>query len=143
MGALEMLYQYRRLLAKCESSAGLTLEEIEGFSTLEDILHIPRAVELSARLRSKKFVDPIVVEAVGRAGAVCVGCPYLEEGQTLELRIKSDDHSYRFAVRVAWAREAEDDSYDAGLVFEGAPVLVRNTREFPQLELDRLAAFAA
>ena len=141
MGAsLEIVYQYRRLLAKCESSAGLTLEEIERLSSFEDLLYAPTNVELDAHLRGKKFVDPVVVESLGRSGALCTGCPFLDEGQSIELRIKLGDSSYRFAARVQWARECDDDTYEAGLSFEGAPVLVRNRRELPAFELSTFAA---
>lgn len=141
--SLEIVYQYRQLVAKCESSAGLTLEEIEQLSSLEDVLPGTTPVGLDAHLRTKKFIDPITVEAISRHGALVVACPYLEEGQVLELRIQARHHSYRFAARVRWARECDDDTYEAGLAFEGAPVLVRNTRELPAVDFHSIVANAA
>lgn len=130
MVALDLIYQYRRLLVKCESPAGLSLEEIERFSNLEDQLFGRIQAERPALIKSRRFQDHVLLDVIDRTGAICVGCPYLEEGQTIELRVDSDDHSYRFAARVQWLREVGDD-YEAGLSFEGAPVLVRRhvTRE--------------
>src|SRR5690606_12553899 len=124
--ALELVYQYRQLLAKCEGSDGLTVEEIEVFSTLEQLIGAPTRVLLDAELRMGRFHDPVRIAALSRDGAVCVGCPDVQGGQRVELRFEDRELSlsYRFAGIVEWVRDGADDTI-AAIRFSGAPVLVR------------------
>lgn len=125
--ALELVYQYRQLLAKCEGDAGLTLDEIELFSTLEQLIDGSAQLPFAAQLRTARFADTILVAALGREGVLCVGCDFVEKDQRVELRFEDDELSlsYRFSARVDWARERDDATFDVGLRWEGPPVLVR------------------
>jgi hypothetical protein len=125
--ALELVYQYRQLLAKCEGSDGLTVEEIEVFSTLEQLIGAPTAVQVEAELRVGRFHDPVRIAALSRDGAACCGCPDLERGQRVELRFEDAELSlsYRFGGIVEWVRDRAEDTL-AGIRFTGAPILVRS-----------------
>lgn len=125
--ALELVYQYRQLLAKCEGETGLDLDEIELFATLENLIDSSTQLPFPATLRTTKFADTVSVAALGREGVVCTGCDYLERDQPVELRFEDEELSlsYRFSARVAWTRDRDDGTIDAGLAWEGPPVLVR------------------
>jgi hypothetical protein len=125
--ALELVYQYRQLSAKCEGDAGLDLDEIELFATLEQLIDSSTQRPVAATLRASRFADRITVAVLGREGAICVGCDHVEDGQLVELRFEDEELSlsYRFAARVDWTRHRDDATLDVGLRWEGAPVLVR------------------
>lgn len=128
--ALELVYQYRQLLAKCEGEAGLDLDEIELFSTLEQLIDSASPLPFPAKIKTARFADNVLVAALGRDGVLCIGCDHVEVGQQVELRFDDDELSlsYRFSARVYAVRERDDATLDVGLRFEGPPVLVRKAR---------------
>ena len=97
MTALDRVYQYRLLLGKAASGAGLSFDEIEALTALEaafaedahpavDGRRFRReAVRLPAVVRGGKLHDAITVDDIGPGGMVCGGAPYAELGSAVEI----------------------------------------------------------
>lgn len=136
--ALELVYQYRQLLAKCEGEAGLNLDEIELFSTLEQLIDSSQPRPMAGELRTARFADLVSIAVLGREGLILTGCDHVESGQLVELRFDDEELalSYRFAARVDWIRERDDATCDVGLRWQGAPLLVRKNRLSSLADLD-------
>jgi hypothetical protein len=161
--ALELVYQYRQLSGKCESGAGLDVDEIEVLITIEalfdrrgraavdddeDLWSCRREfsrerVDLRGMLRSARLADPVRISDLGPGGLVCRGAPWAKAGESVEIVI--DDRelslSYRFKGVVSWSRDGEDGAV-LGLTFVGLPLLVRYgpAPSVTEDDLDELAA---
>ncbi len=153
MLALDLVYQYRKLLGKCESGLGLDVEEILSLTALEaafvadhrdDRKHRRDRVDFTCRLRGTEGVnDRVRVAELGPGGLVCRQTPFIDEGKLIEVVIDDveSDLSYRFTCRVAWLREDVGDDFAVGLSFVGAPLLVHHGRsEHVEDAVDRIAA---
>jgi hypothetical protein len=139
MTAIDRVYQYRLLLGKAASGAGLSFDEIEALTALEaafaesaspavDGRKFRReAVSLPAVVRGGKLHDAITVSDVGPGGAVCPRAPYAEVGTPVEIVIDDVELglTYRFKARVQWMRE-EGDDYALGFAWTGTPVMLRH-----------------
>lgn len=141
MLALDAVYQYRVLLGKCASGAGLSLDEIEQFSELEatfaagpeDIRaaegrrHRREPVAFSAVVRGGALHDAVTIAEIAPGGMVCHGAPYAEVGTILDILIEdaATHRAYRFKGRVQWIGDDADDDYRLGLELTGTPVLIR------------------
>jgi hypothetical protein len=156
MLGLDLVYQYRKLVGKCDAGLGLDVDEIISLTALESAFAPeagPRpserrfrrdAVDFSARLRGIPGLnDAVRVTELGPGGLVCRQTPYLEEGQVIEVVIDDDevDLSYRFYARVAWMREDDGDDFAIGLEFVGVPLLVHyGSSEHTEDAVDRITA---
>jgi hypothetical protein len=123
MSALDRVYQYRLLLGKSASGAGLSFDEIEALTALEaafaetaapsvDGRRFRReAVTLPALVRGGKLNDAVTVADIGPGGMVCGAAPYAEVGDAVEIVIDDVELAltYRFKARVQWRREDGDD----------------------------------
>lgn len=139
MPALDDVYQYRLLLGKCVSGAGLSFDDIETLTALEaafagdvgpasDGRRFRReAVSLPAVVRGGKLHDAVQVADIGPGGMVCSGAPYAELGTAVEIVIDDVELglTYRFRATVQWLREDGDD-YALGFAWTGTPVLLRH-----------------
>lgn len=139
MPALDDVYQYRLLLGKCASGAGLSFDEIDLLTVLEaafagdgsaaaDERKFRReSVSLPAMVRGGKLHDAVRVADIGPGGMVCERAPYAELGDAVEVIIDDVELSltYRFKARVQWLREDGDD-YVLGFAWTGTPVLLRH-----------------
>lgn len=156
MLGLDLVYQYRMLLGKCESGLGLEVEEILELTALEAVLspdgHATpdeRAtrrdrVELTCRLRGHADLnDTVRVTELGPSGLVCRQTPYVDEGAVVEVVLDDPDAlvSYRFTASVTWLREDVGDDFAIGLTFVGAPLLVHyGPVHHEEDAVDRIAA---
>lgn len=141
---LELVYQYRYLIGKCESGRGLEVEEIEQLIDLEALFGVRdrtgdsdlwecrrqynrERVALAATLRAEKLGDAVTVIDLGPGGLVCTDAPYVEVGTTLEIVFEDLEvrQSYRFRAVVAWRRDQDEEDYVIGLELVGTPLLVR------------------
>jgi len=138
---LELVFQYRQLVGRCEAGAGLSFDEIEVVSAIESLFEVEapasplrwrdrpllgnKPVHLSAVLRGKKACDTVEVVALGPEGLICRRAPYMDEGARFEVIIEVGEHSYRFHAKVIWAEDADDGNLEVELAFTGIPVLVR------------------
>jgi hypothetical protein len=139
MLALDLVYQYRLLVGKCEAGLGLDVDEIISLTAIESA-YAPEAsgrpderrfrrdrVETSCRLRGAPGLnDRVRLTELGPGGLVCRQTPFVEEGTVIEVVIDDPevDLSYRFFARVAWLREDVGDDFAVGLELVGVPVLV-------------------
>ncbi len=141
MLALDAIYEYRVLLGKCASGAGLDLDEIERFSELEAAFaagpedlraaegrkHRRQPVSMTAVLRGGDLHDAVTIAELAPGGMVCRAAPYAEIGATVDILIEdaSSHRAYRFKARVQWVGDDVDDDYRLGLELTGTPVLIR------------------
>lgn len=154
MLGLDLVYQYRKLLGKCESGLGLDVEEMISLTTLEasmaeadhrdDRRHRRDRVDFTCRLRGAEGLnDRVRVAELGPGGLVCRQTPFVDEGKLIEVVIDDPevDLSYRFTCKVAWLREDVGDDFAVGLTFVGSPLLVHHGRsEHVEDAVDRIAA---
>lgn len=154
MPALDDVYQYRLLLGKCASGAGLSFDEIETLTALEAAFAEDRgprsdgrrfrreAVSLPAVVRGGKLHDAVHVGDIGPGGMVCENAPYADVGTAVEIVIDDVELglTYRFKARVQWLREDGDD-YALGFEWTGTPVLLRHGNSLAtDPELAKIAA---
>lgn len=156
MLALDLVYQYRLLVGKCEAGLGLDVDEIISLTAIESAYAPePRArpderkfrrdrVDAHCRLRGAGDLnDRVRLTEIGPGGLVCRQTPFVEEGTLLEVVIDDGevDLSYRFFARVAWLREDVGDDFALGLELVGVPVLVHyGPTEHTEDAVDRIPA---
>jgi hypothetical protein len=150
--ALELVYQYRQLLGKCESWAGLELDEIDALGAIEALFtqvptdeppgapqrrqHLRQAVDIPAFLRGPHASAAVHVSDLGPGGLVCRGAPFVAKGSRVEIIFDDPELglSYRFKAQVTWRSAdggnaaAGNENYRMGLHFVGAPLLMRRGR---------------
>ena len=140
---LDLVYQYRVLLGKCSSGAGLTLDEIERMTSLEASFEAAslggrtgderrfrrEPARLPAVLRGGELHDAVTVVELTLGGLVCAGAPFAEAGTVVDLVIDDAEtcRSYRFKGRVVWVGDDVDDDYRLGVELVGAPVMIRRS----------------
>ena len=134
--ALELAYEYRHLMGKCQSVHGLTMEEaltLDGIAALfasdagaDARKDSVEALSATLRGRSGRSSDTVRLTRVRLDHLELDACPWIDPGTLVELVIEDSELrlSYRFKARVAWARE-EKASTSLGLELLGVPVLVR------------------
>lgn len=141
MAALEDVYQYRLLIGKSASGAGLTIDEIDHLVELEARFAASEAdqrapdgrrfsrqrVDLTGVMRGGKLNDTVTVAELAPGGVVCRSAPYAEPGDSVELVIEDEATccSYRFKAKVQWLREEhEGDDFVVGLELVGTPLMI-------------------
>lgn len=132
---VEVVYQYRSLVGKCELGVGLEWDEIEQVTMIESMFE-PTAddrrmklgrrfrresVKLSAMLRGDRINDRVDLIEFGPGGAVVRNAPYVARGEQVELVVEDGDKSYRFRAKGIWLKDDNDD-YRVGLELIGMPV---------------------
>jgi hypothetical protein len=132
---VEVVFQYRSLVGKCELGVGLEWDEIEQMTVIESAFE-PTAddrrmklgrrfrresVKLTAMLRGDRINDRVELVEFGPGGAVVRNAPYVARGEQVELVIDDGDRSYRFRAKGIWLKDDNDD-YRVGLELLGMPV---------------------
>jgi hypothetical protein len=132
---VEVVFQYRTLLGKCDLGVGLDWDEIEQVTAIEAAFE-PTAddrrmsvgrrfrretVKLAALLRGDKINDRVDVVEIGPGGVVVRAAPYIAQGEQVEIVMEDGDKSYRFRAQGVWLKEDGDD-YRVGLELIGMPV---------------------
>ncbi len=142
---VELVYQYRQLLGRCDAGTGLDFDEIDTLNNVESRLPLqppigaddwheePAAPDetVSAVLRGHRLDDDVVLVNLGPHGCVCRRAPYADEDSTVEVVIEDSEASvsYRFKALVQWLDDDGDD-FALGLAFIGVPLQVRySTRD--------------
>jgi hypothetical protein len=148
--ALELAYEYRHLMGKCQSAHGLSMEEaltLDGIAALfaSDAGAEARgdsidALSVTLRGQSGRTSDAVRLARVDVDQLEVSGCPWIDVGERVELVIEDAELrlSYRFKARVAWAREQTSAGFLVGLDLLGVPVLVR--RGPPSVPVERAKA---
>jgi hypothetical protein len=158
MSALEHVYQYRLLIGKSASGAGLSIDEIDQLTELEAIFAASaedqrardgrrfnrQRVDLTGVLRGGKLNDTVTVAELAPGGVVCRSAPYAEPGDAVELVMEDVEacRSYRFKAKVLWLREEhEGDDFVVGLELVGTPVMIHyGARQTTEPLFTRIAA---
>jgi len=132
---VEIVFQYRSLIGKCELGVGLEWDEIVQVTAIEAAF-TPTAddrrmkhgrrfrrepVKLSAVVRGDRINDRVDVIEMGPGGLVVRNAPYVARGEQVELVIEDGDNCYRFRARGVWLKDDGDD-YKIGLALIGMPV---------------------
>jgi len=156
MLGLDLVYQYRKLVGKCDAGLGLDVDEIISLTALEAAFAPdPGArpserrfrrdpVDVTCRLRGIAGLnDAVRVTELGADGLVCRQTPYIDEGKVIEVVFDDPevDLSYRFYARVTWMREDIGDDFAIGLEFVGLPLLIHyGPVEHTEDAVDRITA---
>lgn len=152
---VEIVFQYRTLIGKCDLGVGLDWDEIEqvsaiesAFSPSEDDLRMKtgrrfrrEATKLSVLMRGDRIHDRVELVEVGPGGFVVRHAPFVARGEQVEIQIEVGDKSYRFRAQGVWMKDDGDD-YKVGLALIGMPVCLR-TVALSKHELDAIDQIAA
>jgi hypothetical protein len=148
--ALELVYEYRHLMGKCRTGAGLTLEEIEAVEAIEGLFARESSRfgdggagltdRLSAILRGgrRELWEKVELLAAHLDSLELRVSTFMEVGATIELQVEDDELrlSYRFKGRVASFGDQDGPVPGAGhrVVLEliGLPLLVRRGPRSPK-----------
>src|ERR1051326_2462692 len=132
---VEVVFQYRTLMGKCELGVGLDWDEIEQVTAIESAFEPTsddrrmkagrrfrrEPVKLSAILRGDRINDQVDVVEIGPGGFVVRNAPFVASGEHVEIVITDGDNSYRFGAEGVWLKDDGDD-YRVGLALVGMPV---------------------
>ena len=132
---VEVVFQYRTLMGKCELGVGLDWDEIEQVTAIESAFEPTsddrrmragrrfrrESVKLSAILRGDRINDQVDVVEIGPGGLVVRNAPFVASGEHVEIVIEDGDRSYRFGAEGVWLKDDGDD-YKVGLALIGMPV---------------------
>ena len=136
---VEVVFQYRTLVGKCDLGVGLDWDEIEQVTAIESAFEPSsddrrmkagrkfrrEPVKMTALLRGDRIHDLVDVVEIGPGGVVVRHAPFIARGEHVEIVLADGDHSYRFCAEGVWMKDDGDD-YKVGLVFVGMPVCLRS-----------------
>src|SRR4051812_19703140 len=119
---VEVVFQYRSLVGKCELGVGLEWDEIEQVTLIESSFEPTsddrrmkagrrfrrEPVKLTGLLRGDRINDRVDVIEIGPGGAVVRNAPYVARGEQVELVIDDGDKSYRFRAKGVWLKDDND-----------------------------------
>ena len=154
---VEVVFQYRTLMGKCELGVGLDWDEIDQVAAIESAFEPTsddrrmkagrrfrrEATQLTALLRGDRINDRVEVVEIGPGGVVVRNAPFVAHGEHVEIVMEDGDNSYRFGAEGVWMKDDGDD-YRIGLALIGMPVCLHTvavSRHEADL-VDRIAAAA-
>src|SRR3954449_9973943 len=116
---VEVVFQYRTLVGKCDLGVGLDWDEIEQVTAIESAFE-PTAddrrmkkgrkfrreqVKLTALVRGDRINDRVDVTDLGPGGVVVRHAPFIAHGEHVELVLEEGDKSYRFSAEGVWMKD--------------------------------------
>jgi hypothetical protein len=136
---VEVVFQYRTLIGKCDLGVGLDWDEIEQMTAIESAFEPSsddrrmnagrkfrrQTVKLSALLRGDRINDRVEIVEIGPGGLVVRGAPFVAHGEHVEIVVEDGDKSYRFGAEGVWMKDDGDD-YKIGLELIGMPVCLHS-----------------
>ena len=154
---VEVIFQYRTLIGKCELGVGLDWDDIEQVTAIESA-YAPtaddrrmkngrrfrrEAAKLTAVMRGDRIHDRVDVVELGLGGLVVRNAPYVAKGEQVEIVIDDGDRSFRFRAEGVWLSDDGDD-FKVGLALVGMPVMLHKVAISPHHVdvVDKLAAAA-
>jgi hypothetical protein len=154
---VEVVFQYRTLLGKCELGVGLDWDEIEQVIAIESAFEPTsddrrmktgrrfrrEPVKLGALLRGDRINDRVDLVELGPGGMVVRNAPFVAHGEHVEIVVEDGGRSFRFRAEGVWTKDDGED-YRVGLALVGMPVCLRTvavSRHEVDL-IDRIAAAA-
>jgi hypothetical protein len=152
---VEVVFQYRTLIGKCELGVGLDWDEIEQVTAIESAfeptsddrrMKVGRRfrrepIKLTALLRGDRINDRVDVVEIGPGGVVVRNAPFIAQGEHVEVVMEEGENSYRFGAQGVWVKDDGDD-YRVGLELIGMPVCL-HTVAVRRHEADLVDAVAA
>lgn len=160
---VEIVFQYRTLIGKCDLGMGLEWDEIEqvaaieaAFAPTEDDARMNaragkasgrrfrrEAIKLDALLRGDRIHDRVELVEVGPGGLVVRHAPFVARGEQVELQIDVGEKSYRFRAQGVWMKDDGED-YKVGLALIGMPVCLHKVAVSKHVTdaIDEIAAAA-
>lgn len=153
---VEVVFQYRTLIGKCELGVGLDWDEIEQVTAIESAFEPSaddrrmkagrrfrrEATKLNALMRGDRINDRVEVIEIGPGGVVVRNAPFVAHGEQVEIVMEEGDRSFRFRAQGVWMKDDGDD-YRIGLELIGMPVCLHTFGGRHDSELlDRIAAAA-
>jgi hypothetical protein len=137
---VEIVFQYRTLLGKCDLGVGLEWDEIEQLTAIEAAfapvaddrrMNCGRkfrreATRLTGLMRGDRINDRVDIVEVGPGGLVVRNAPFVARGEQVEIQVDVGDKSYRFRAQGVWMKDDGDD-YKVGLALIGMPVCLHKT----------------
>lgn len=154
---VEVVFQYRTLLGKCDLGVGLDWDEIEqvqaiesAFAPSEDDRRMRggrkfrrEATNVTALMRGDQINDRVELIEAGPGGFVVRNAPFVARGEQVEIQVDDGDNSYRFRAQGVWMRDDGDD-YRVGLALIGMPVCLHKAAisEHTADVIDEIAAAA-
>ncbi|MDB4961004.1 MAG: hypothetical protein JWP01_1003 [Myxococcales bacterium] len=132
---VEIVFQYRTLLGKCDLGVGLEWDEIEQLTAIEAAFapvaddrrmkcgrkFRREATKLTALMRGDRINDRVDVVEIGPGGFVVRNAPFVARGEQVEIQVDVGDNSFRFRAQGVWMKDDGDD-YKVGLALIGMPV---------------------
>ena len=132
---VEIVFQYRTLIGKCDLGVGLGWDEIEQITSIEAAFapgaddrrnkagrkFRREATKVEALVRGDRINDRVDIVEIGPGGLVIRNAPYIARGERVEIQVDEGDRSYRFAAVGVWLKDDGDD-YKVGLALVGMPV---------------------
>src|ERR1043166_6403718 len=129
---VEVVFQYRTLMGKCDLGVGLDWDEIEQVTAIESAFEPSsddrrmkagrrfrrEPVKMTALLRGDRINDRADVVEIGPGGGVVRGAPFVSHGEHVEIVIEHGDRSFRFGAEGVWLKDDGDD-YRVGLALIG------------------------
>ncbi len=144
---LELVFEYRRLLARSEAMAGslkprsserlAALEKLFGQEPNSNAVHPRRHARCDIRrpatLRVGDRVQAVSLVNLGGGGVCITPAPNVRTGDTALLRIVADDQStiYQYQVRANWSTQGDEDSC-MGMPFVGIPRVIESNSTAPR-----------
>jgi hypothetical protein len=154
---VEVVFQYRTLIGKCDLGVGLDWDEIEQVTAIESAFEPTtddrrmkagrrfrrESTQMTALLRGDRINDPVEVVEIGPGGVVVRNAPFVAHGEQVEIVMEDGDKSYRFHAEGVWLKDDGDD-YRVGLALVGMPVCLHTVAVSRHEEdlVDRIAAAA-
>lgn len=144
---LALVFEYRRLLARSEVTAGAlkprssqrldALEKLFGQepnanNKPHDRRHARCDIRRPATVRVGDRVQSVSLVNLGGGGVCICPAPNVKSGETALLRIVADDQStiYQYQVRANWSKYGDEDSC-MGMPFVGIPRVIESTSPGP------------
>jgi PilZ domain len=152
---VEVVFQYRTLIGKCDLGVGLEWDEIEQVTAIESAFEPTsddrrmnagrrfrrEPTKLTALLRGDRINDRVDVVEIGPGGLVVRNAPFVAHGEHVEIVMDDGDKSYRFHAEGVWTKDDGDD-YRVGLALVGMPVCL-HTVAVSRHEADLVDSIAA
>jgi len=152
---VEIVFQYRTLIGKCDLGVGLEWDEIEQVSAMESEFapgdddqrmktgrrFRREALSLQVLMRGDRIHDRVELVEVGPGGFVVRHAPFVARGEQVEIQIEDGDRSYRFRAQGVWMKDDGDD-YKVGLALIGMPICLHKVA-VSKHEIDAIDRIAA
>ena len=132
--ALELVYEYRALMGRSRSGAGLSMDEIETVEAIEGLFAVGavpfESAGLAAMVRGgpRKLADKVELVSVGLTRVSVKAAAFLVPGARLEIVVEDEELrlSFRFMGVVRSIHgDPSATAHDVTLELAGVPLLVR------------------